>query len=101
MTLRTLIAALALFLLAPAAAQASVAYHDDNGNPTAEGGPEGDAISARAAEGGVVFTDLAGIGSPPGACCGAAWPPGKRGPARSARCAGDSSVRAGSGRALP
>jgi Ca2+-binding RTX toxin-like protein len=54
-------AALIALALAPAGAGASVAYHNDSGVPTAEGGAGDDVIAARAGEGGVVFTDPAGI----------------------------------------
>jgi Ca2+-binding RTX toxin-like protein len=52
---------LALALL-PGAAHASVAYHDDSGNPAAQGEPgEANDITAAAGADGVVFTDSAGI----------------------------------------
>jgi Ca2+-binding RTX toxin-like protein len=58
---RTLTATLAALALVPAAASGSVAYHDRNGNPAAEGGPGDDTIAARTSDEGVVFTDPAGI----------------------------------------
>ena len=51
-----------LLALLPAAAHASLAFHDDNGNPAAQGEPgEANDITAAAGGDGVVFTDTAGI----------------------------------------
>ena len=64
MSRRTL-APLALLLalaLGPASAHASLAYHDHNGNPTADGGPGDQTLTAQQAnEGEVLLSDPAGI----------------------------------------
>ena len=57
-----ILAALAAVAAAPASANASVAYHDGNGNPAVQGQPgEANDITATAGGDGVVFTDSAGI----------------------------------------